>query len=135
VRKAAGPKRKGAAFGDVWDRRVETDSTTSASSSARLDGEPQEVGCETFEEIGSGRRVHVIEAGQGEPVVLLHGSATSSLLPLPLLERLAGVRGIAVDRPGFGSVTAPTCRGKDCAPQWSSGWTTCSTHWLFPRRR
>jgi pimeloyl-ACP methyl ester carboxylesterase len=50
----------------------------------------------------SGRRVHVIEAGAGPPVLLLHGSSTSSLSLLPLLERLQGVRAIAVDRPGFG---------------------------------
>jgi pimeloyl-ACP methyl ester carboxylesterase len=52
--------------------------------------------------VGSGRRVHVIEAGEGPPIVLLHGTSTSSLLLLPLLERLEGVRAIAVDRPGFG---------------------------------
>jgi len=32
----------------------------------------------------------------------LHGTATSSLLLLPLLERLESVRALAVDRPGFG---------------------------------
>jgi pimeloyl-ACP methyl ester carboxylesterase len=52
--------------------------------------------------VGSGRRVHVIEAGEGPPIVLLHGTSTSSLLFLPLLERLEGLRAIAVDRPGFG---------------------------------
>jgi pimeloyl-ACP methyl ester carboxylesterase len=52
--------------------------------------------------VGAGRRVHVIEAGEGPPIVLLHGTSTSSLLFLPLLERLEGVRAIAVDRPGFG---------------------------------
>jgi pimeloyl-ACP methyl ester carboxylesterase len=52
--------------------------------------------------VGSGRRVHVIETGEGPPIVLLHGTSTSSLLLLPLLERLEGVRAIAVDRPGFG---------------------------------
>jgi pimeloyl-ACP methyl ester carboxylesterase len=53
-------------------------------------------------EVRSGRRVHVIEAGEGPPVVFLHGSSTSSLSLLPLLDHLAGVRAIAVDRPGFG---------------------------------
>jgi pimeloyl-ACP methyl ester carboxylesterase len=53
-------------------------------------------------QVRSGRRVHVIEAGQGPPVVLLHGTSTSSLSLLPLLERVEGVRAIAVDRPGFG---------------------------------
>jgi pimeloyl-ACP methyl ester carboxylesterase len=50
----------------------------------------------------SGRRVHVIEVGEGPPAIFLHGSSTSSLSLLPLLERLEGVRAIAVDRPGFG---------------------------------
>lgn len=49
-----------------------------------------------------GRRVHVIEAGDGRPLVLLHGSGPTALQFLPLLERLMGVRAIAVDRPGFG---------------------------------
>lgn len=53
-------------------------------------------------EVGSGRRIHAIEAGEGPPVLLLHGSNTSSLSLLPVLDRLEGVRAIAVDRPGFG---------------------------------
>jgi pimeloyl-ACP methyl ester carboxylesterase len=53
-------------------------------------------------EVRSGRRVPVIEAGEGPPVLFLHGSSTSSLSLLALLERLEGVRAIAVDRPGFG---------------------------------
>ena len=55
-----------------------------------------------YVEVGPGRRVHVIEAGDGQPLVLLHGSGPTALQFLPLLERLTGVRGIAVDRPGFG---------------------------------
>jgi pimeloyl-ACP methyl ester carboxylesterase len=53
-------------------------------------------------DLRSGRRVHVIEAGEGPPVLLLHGSGTSSLSLLPVMERLEGVRAVAVDRPGFG---------------------------------
>jgi pimeloyl-ACP methyl ester carboxylesterase len=53
-------------------------------------------------EVRSGPRVHVIEVGEGPPVLFLHGSSTSSLSLLPLLERLDDVRAIAVDRPGFG---------------------------------
>jgi pimeloyl-ACP methyl ester carboxylesterase len=49
-----------------------------------------------------GRRVHLIEAGDGQPLVLLHGSGPTALQFLPLLERLTGVRALAVDRPGFG---------------------------------
>ena len=50
----------------------------------------------------SGRRVHLIEAGEGRPCVLLHGGGTSSLSHLSLLAKLDGVRAINVDRPGFG---------------------------------
>lgn len=55
-----------------------------------------------FIEIRSGRRVHVLETGEGPPVLHLHGTNTSSLSHLLLLERAEGVRSIAVDRPGFG---------------------------------
>ena len=53
-------------------------------------------------EMASGQRIHLLEAGDGEPLVLLHGSGPSALLFLPLITRLNGVRAIAVDRPGFG---------------------------------
>jgi pimeloyl-ACP methyl ester carboxylesterase len=69
----------------------------------------------------SGRRVHVIEAGEGPPVVFLHGSNTSSLSLLPVLERLEGVRAIAVDRPGFGlsePVRVPRERFRDAAVEF-----------------
>jgi pimeloyl-ACP methyl ester carboxylesterase len=59
-------------------------------------------------DLRSGRRVHVIEAGEGPPVLLLHGSGTSSLSLLPVMERLEGVRAVAVDRPGFG-LSEPAC--------------------------
>src|SRR5215213_2110883 len=49
-----------------------------------------------------GGAVHVIEAGDGPPVVHLHGNNTSSLSHLMLLEHLTGVRSFLVDRPGFG---------------------------------
>jgi pimeloyl-ACP methyl ester carboxylesterase len=52
--------------------------------------------------MGRGRRIHAIEVGEGEPLVLIHGSGPSALLFLPLMERLTDVRAIAVDRPGFG---------------------------------
>jgi pimeloyl-ACP methyl ester carboxylesterase len=69
-------------------------------------------------EVRSCRRVHVIEAGEGPPIVFLHGSSTSSLSVLPLLEHLEGVRMIAVDRPGFGlsePVHVPRERFRDAA--------------------
>ena len=52
--------------------------------------------------MGHWQRIHVIEAGEGQPLVLLHGGGTSALQMLPLIERLNGVRAIAPDRPGFG---------------------------------
>jgi pimeloyl-ACP methyl ester carboxylesterase len=47
-------------------------------------------------------RVHIIEAGDGPPVVHLHGNNTSSLSHLMLLEHLTTVHSYLVDRPGFG---------------------------------
>jgi pimeloyl-ACP methyl ester carboxylesterase len=69
-------------------------------------------------QVRSGRGVHIIEAGEGPPVLYLHGSSTSALSFLPLLERLEGVRGIAVDRPGHGlsePVQVPRKRYRDAA--------------------
>ena len=63
----------------------------------------------------------MIEAGEGPPVVFLHGSNTSSLSLLPVLERLEGVRAIAVDRPGFGlsePVRVPRERFRDAAVEF-----------------
>jgi len=77
-----------------------------------------------FVKVGSSGRVHVIEAGDGPPVVFLHGSSTSSLLLLPLLERLQGTWGIAVDRPGFG-LSDPTDVAREgfrqAAVEWLDG--------------
>lgn len=50
-----------------------------------------------------GRRVHVLEAGAGEPLVLLHGIAGSVASWAPLVPTLARTRRIvALDLPGFG---------------------------------
>jgi pimeloyl-ACP methyl ester carboxylesterase len=71
-----------------------------------------------YVELRSGQRIHVIEAGEGETVLFLHGSGTSSLSLLPVIERLDGVRAIAVDRPGFGlsdPVRVPRERFRDAA--------------------
>jgi pimeloyl-ACP methyl ester carboxylesterase len=62
-------------------------------------------------ELRSGGSVPVVEAGEGPPLVLLHGSGTSSLSLLAVLDRLEGVRALAPDRPGFGlSDPAPVPR-------------------------
>jgi pimeloyl-ACP methyl ester carboxylesterase len=59
----------------------------------------------------SGRHVHVLESGTGPPALILHGSNTSTISLAPLIERLDGVRMIAVDRPGLGlSDPAPVRR-------------------------
>ena len=56
--------------------------------------------------------------------MFLHGSSTSSLSLLPVLERLEGVRAIAVDRPGFGlsePVRVPRERFRDAAVEFLDG--------------
>jgi pimeloyl-ACP methyl ester carboxylesterase len=64
---------------------------------------------------------HVIDSGEGPPVLFLHGTNTSSLSLLPLLEHLRGVRAIAVDRPGFGlsePVRVPIARFREAAVEF-----------------
>jgi pimeloyl-ACP methyl ester carboxylesterase len=55
-----------------------------------------------FVTLGTGRRVYVVEAGDGPPVVHLHGNNTSALSHLMLLERTTAIRSYLVDRPGLG---------------------------------
>lgn len=50
----------------------------------------------------SGRLVHVVAAGDGPPVLHLHGTNTSALSHLMLLGRTPGTRSYLVDRPGCG---------------------------------
>jgi pimeloyl-ACP methyl ester carboxylesterase len=47
-------------------------------------------------------RVHLLERGDGPPLVLLHGSGVAAGFFLPLLNELHGVRAIAPDLPGAG---------------------------------
>ncbi|MEA2403847.1 MAG: haloalkane dehalogenase [Thermoleophilaceae bacterium] len=60
-----------------------------------------------------GLRMHYIDDGEGEPVVMFHGEPTWAYLyrkvASPLLE--AGRRVVAVDMPGFGRSDKPTERG------------------------
>jgi pimeloyl-ACP methyl ester carboxylesterase len=46
--------------------------------------------------------VRVLEAGEGPPLVLVHGSGMSASTWAPLMAHLAGYRLIALDLPGFG---------------------------------
>ena len=55
----------------------------------------------------------MIEAGDGPPVVHLHGNNTSSLSHLMLLEHTTGARSFLVDRPGFGLSDPATFPRKD----------------------
>jgi pimeloyl-ACP methyl ester carboxylesterase len=55
-----------------------------------------------FITLRTGRRVHVIVAGDGTPVVHLHGNNTSALSHLMLLDHATTVRSYLVDRPGMG---------------------------------
>ena len=61
----------------------------------------------------SGRRVHVVAAGDGPPVVHLHGTNTSSLSHLMLLGRTPGTRSYLVDRPGCGLSDPDSFRPED----------------------
>lgn len=52
--------------------------------------------------------VHYIEAGEGVPIVFVHGNWTTSLSWRPVLERLPeGYRGVAYDGRGRGETTGP----------------------------
>ena len=65
--------------------------------------------------------VHVIEAGDGPPVVHLHGNNTSSLSHLMLLEHMTTVRSYLVDRPGSGlsdPANFPRDSFRQCAVQF-----------------
>ena len=53
-----------------------------------------------------GGRVHLLEKGDGAPVVLLHGTGCSAGFFLPLLDRLQAVHALAIDLPGVGHPAA-----------------------------
>jgi len=80
--------------------------TTSTPSQAVMDIHDEMLGDTSMRRryvaVRSGRKVHAIESGEGPPVLLLHGSSTSSLSHLPLHQRLTKVRAISLDRPGCG---------------------------------
>lgn len=50
----------------------------------------------------AGGQVHLMETGDGPPLVMLHGTGNPAGFFLPLLNELQDVRAIAPDRPGIG---------------------------------
>jgi len=73
-----------------------------------------------FVEVG-GSDVHVLEKGDGPPVVLLHCPGGTAGFFLPLVEALDGVRAIAPDRPGQGlsdPIDLPKGRYREVAVAW-----------------
>ena len=59
----------------------------------------------------NGMRLHYLAAGQGEPVILLHGYAQTSHMWRPLIAELAKTRTvIAPDLRGFGQSAKPRRR-------------------------
>ncbi len=74
-----------------------------------------------YVEVGTGKRVHVLEHGAGPPVVLLHSPGTPAGFFLPLLEKLPDVRAIVPDRPGQGlsdPVDLPRARNREAVVAW-----------------
>jgi pimeloyl-ACP methyl ester carboxylesterase len=72
-------------------------------------------------EVDGGNRVHLLEAGAGPPVVLLHGTGNPAGFLLPLLDQLHGVHAIAPDRPGVGlsdPIDLPADRYRETAVAW-----------------
>ena len=61
----------------------------------------------------TGGRAHVLEAGDGPPVVMVSGGGTPGAMWAPLMGRLTGFRLFALDLPGFGLT--------DAARRWAGG--------------
>ncbi len=70
-----------------------------------------------------GAAVHVFEYGAGTPAVFIHGSGSPGPFWFPLLKKLAGVRAIVVDRPGFGlsDPVEPGHTPQETAVRWIEG--------------
>ena len=72
-------------------------------------------------EVGAGGRAHLLEKGEGPPVMLLHGTGNAAGFLLPLLHELHGVRAIAPDLPGVGlsdPIELPADRYRETAVAW-----------------
>lgn len=55
-----------------------------------------------FEQLGAVGRTHILEVGEGPPLLFVIGGGAPGAMWAPLLAELAGYRRIVVDRPGFG---------------------------------
>lgn len=53
-------------------------------------------------DLADGLTLQVLEAGEGEPLVLLHGSGVNALTMVPLIEQLPDRHVIVPHRPGYG---------------------------------
>ena len=74
-----------------------------------------------FIEAGAGSRIHLLEKGDGPPLVLLHGTTASAGFFVPLLNELDGVRSLAPDRPGHGlsdPIDLPRDRFREAVVEW-----------------
>ena len=74
-----------------------------------------------FIEAGGGRRIHLLERGDGPPLVLLHGTTAAAGFFVPLLNELDGVRALAPDRPGHGlsdPIELPRDRFRGAVVDW-----------------
>ena len=75
----------------------------------------------SFIEVGAGSRIHLLERGDGPPLVLLHGTTASAGFLVPLLNELGGVRALAPDRPGHGlsdPIDLPRDRFRESVVEW-----------------
>jgi pimeloyl-ACP methyl ester carboxylesterase len=55
-----------------------------------------------FIDIQAGCSIHIMEAGEGPPLLYLHGGGAAAHTALPFVDHLHGVRTIVPDRPGYG---------------------------------
>lgn len=73
----------------------------------------------------NGGRIHYLTAGEGEPLVLVHGRGTAGALFAPVLAQLAAERQvIALDLPGWGLSAKPPFTGhtaEDALAIWRGG--------------
>ena len=75
----------------------------------------------TFIEAGAGSRIHLLEKGDGPPLVLLHGTTASAGQFMPLFNELDVVRALAPDRPGHGlsdPINLTRDRFRDAVVEW-----------------